>query len=95
MSPLVGGLAVKGRMITIGVGNDPIEISPLALVFGRRSVEGALTGSTIDGEETLSFSALENIRPMIETVPLEKAPEAYARMMRGEARFRMVLLTGQ
>jgi propanol-preferring alcohol dehydrogenase len=95
MSPLVGGLAVTGRMITIGVGNDPIEISPLILVFGRRSVEGALTGSTIDGEETLSFSALENIRPMIETVPLEKAPEAYARMMRGEARFRMVLLTGQ
>ena len=63
------------------------------LVFGGRSIYGSLTGSPIDGEDTLSFSVLENIRPMIETVPLEQAADAYARMMQGKARFRIVLVT--
>jgi D-arabinose 1-dehydrogenase-like Zn-dependent alcohol dehydrogenase len=95
MGPLVGGLKPRGRLIVVGVGADgPIELSPTALVFGSRSIEGALTGSTIDTADTLAFSVLENIRPMIETVPLENAPDAYARMMRGEARFRIVLVTG-
>jgi D-arabinose 1-dehydrogenase-like Zn-dependent alcohol dehydrogenase len=62
-----------------------------SLVFGGRSIYGALTGTPIDNEDTLAFSVLENIRPMIETVPLERAADAYARMMQGEARFRMVL----
>jgi alcohol dehydrogenase, propanol-preferring len=95
MSPLIGGLASGGRMVAVGVGADPIEASTVDLVLSTRSIEGALTGSAIDGEEALSFSVLGNIRPMIETAPLEKAPEAYARMMRGEPRFRMVLVTGQ
>ena len=69
--------------------------TPAQLCFGSRSIEGALTGSAIDNEDTLAFSALENVRPMIETVPLEKAADAYGRMLRNEARFRMVLLTGQ
>jgi propanol-preferring alcohol dehydrogenase len=56
---------------------------------------GSLTGTPIDGEDTLAFSVLENIRPMIETAPLEEAADAYARMMQGKARFRMVLVTGQ
>ncbi len=63
------------------------------LVFGGRSVYGSLTGTAIDHEDTLAFSVLENIRPMIETVPLEQAADAYARMMQGKARFRMVLVT--
>jgi propanol-preferring alcohol dehydrogenase len=96
MGPLVGGLKPRGRLIIVGVGADgPIEVSPTALVFGSRSIEGALTGSTIDTADTLVFSVVENIRPMIETVPLEHAADAYARMMRGEARFRIVLLTGK
>jgi alcohol dehydrogenase, propanol-preferring len=95
MGQLVGGLTPRGRLIIVGVGADgPIEVSATALIFGSRSIEGALTGSTIDTEDTLVFSVLENIRPMIEAVALEKAAEAYARMMRGEARFRIVLLTG-
>jgi D-arabinose 1-dehydrogenase-like Zn-dependent alcohol dehydrogenase len=84
-------------MIVVGIpaGSDPIEVTPAQLCFGSRSIEGALTGSAIDNEDTLAFSALENIRPMIETVPLEKAADAYGRMLRNEVRFRMVLLTGQ
>ena len=96
MGPLVGGLTPRGRMVVVGIGFDgSIEVSPAQLVFGSRSIEGAKTGSAIDTEDTLSFSVLKNVRPMIETVPLEKAADAYARMMRGEARFRMVLTTGQ
>ena len=92
MSALVDGLAPRGRMIVVGAGSDPIEVSPFQLLFGSRSVEGALTGSAIDNEDTLAFSVLQNIRPMIETVPLEKAPEAFAKMERNEARFRMVIV---
>jgi D-arabinose 1-dehydrogenase-like Zn-dependent alcohol dehydrogenase len=95
MSGLVGGLTARGRLIVVGAGSDPIEITPSELVFGSKSVEGALTGSAIDNEDTLAFSVLENVRPMIETVPLERAEEAYGRMLRNEARFRMVLVTGQ
>ena len=61
------------------------------LVFGGRSVHGSLTGTAIDNQDTLDFSVIQDVRPMIETMPLEKAPEAYARMMDGKARFRMVL----
>ena len=63
--------------------------------IGGRSICGTLTGTPIDSEDTLSFSVLENIRPMVETFPLEQAADAYARMMQGKARFRMVLVTGQ
>jgi len=95
MASLIGGLAAGGKMIAVGIAGDPIDVSTVDLVMGTRSLEGSLTGTAIDGEETLAFSVLGNIRPMIETVPLERAPEAYARMMRGEARFRMVLVMGQ
>ena len=64
------------------------------MIFGGRSVYGSLTGTPIDSEDTLAFSVLENIRPIVETAPLEEAADAYARMMQGKARFRMVLLTG-
>ena len=91
MGPLVSGLAARGRLIVVGVPGDPIQLSAASLVFGGRSIYGALTGTPIDNEETLAFSVQENIRAMIETLPLERAADAYARMMQGDARFRMVL----
>jgi propanol-preferring alcohol dehydrogenase len=77
----------------VGVPQDQIQLSAFPLVFGGRSVYGSLTGTAIEQEDTLAFSVLENIRPMIETAPLEQAADAYARMMQGRARFRMVLVT--
>jgi D-arabinose 1-dehydrogenase-like Zn-dependent alcohol dehydrogenase len=93
MGSLVSGLAARGKLIVVGVPQDPIQLNAFPLVFGARSVYGSLTGTAIDQEDTLAFSVLENIRPMIETAPLEQAADAYARMMQGKARFRMVLVT--
>ena len=93
MGTLVSGLGAHGKLIVVGVPQDQIQLNAFPLVFGGRSIYGSLTGTPIDGEDTLAFSVLENIRPMIETVPLEQAAEAYARMMQGKARFRMVLVT--
>jgi propanol-preferring alcohol dehydrogenase len=90
---LVSGLAARGKFIVVGVPQDEIKLNAFPLVFGGRSVYGSLTGTPIDGEDTLGFSVLENIRPMIETAPLEQAADAYAWMMQGKARFRMVLVT--
>lgn len=95
MDPLLAGLSTRGRLIVVGASLEPIEVEVIAVIFGGRSIEGSLTGSAIEGQDTLSSSVLENVRPMIETMPLEKAADAYARMMSGEARFRMVLTTGQ
>jgi propanol-preferring alcohol dehydrogenase len=92
MSVLIGGLAPRGRMIVAGVSSSPIEVPPSQLLFGSRGIEGTLTGSAIENEDTLAFSVLQNIKPMIETVSLEKAAEGYARMARNEARFRMVIV---
>jgi propanol-preferring alcohol dehydrogenase len=94
MGPLVSGLAARGKLIVVAVPGDQIQLSAVSLVFGGRSVYGTLAGTAIDSEDTLAFSVLENVRPMIETVPLEQAADAYARMMQGKARFRMVLVTG-
>src|SRR6267143_3455975 len=93
MGPLVSGLAVRGKLIVVGVPGDPIQLNAFPLVFGGRSIYGSLTGTPIDQEDTLAFSVLEHIRPMVETVPLEQAAGAYARMMQGKARFRVVLVT--
>jgi propanol-preferring alcohol dehydrogenase len=95
MGPLVSGLAARGKLIVVGVPEDEVRLSAVPLVFGGRSIYGSLTGTPIDNEDTLAFSVLENIRPMVETAPLEKAADAYARMMEGKARFRMVLVPGQ
>ena len=93
MGPLLSGLAVRGKLIVVGVPQDQIQLNAFPLVFGGRSVYGSLTGTPIDNEDTLAFSVLENIRPMIETFPLEQAADAYSRMMQGQARFRIVLVT--
>jgi len=95
MASLVSGLGVRGRLIVVGVPQDPIQLTALPLVFGGRSIYGSLTGTPIDNEDTLAFSVLEGIRPMIETFPLSQAADAYARMLRGEARFRLVLTMAQ
>ncbi len=93
MGPLVSGLAARGKFIVVGVPQDQMQLSAFPLVFGGRSIYGSLAGTAIDTEDALAFSVLENIRPMIETVPLEEAADGYARMMQGKARFRMVLVT--
>jgi D-arabinose 1-dehydrogenase-like Zn-dependent alcohol dehydrogenase len=96
MSGLVGGLAPQGELIIAGAGgNEPIGVNAVPLIFGERSIVGTLTGRSIDSEDTLAFSVLQGIRAMVETFPLAKAPEAYRRMMNNEARFRVVLVTGQ
>jgi len=88
------GLRPGGVSIVLGVGPEPIEVSAMDLIFGSRKLEGALTGDPATGEETLRFSALSGVSAMIETVPLGEAADAYAKMMAGKARFRMVLTMG-
>jgi alcohol dehydrogenase, propanol-preferring len=87
----VKGVRPRGEIITLGVTPDPVEVSTSDLIFGSRSIEGALTGDPATGDATLKFSVLAGVAAMIETVPLENAPAAYARMMAGKARLRMVL----
>jgi len=87
----VKGLRPRGVLIEVGAPEEPIEVSSTDLLFGSRRVEGALTGTPATGDATLKFSVLSGVAAMIETMPLEKAAEAYAKMMSGKARFRMVL----
>lgn len=95
MGTLIPGLASRGKLIVVGVPSDPLPVQAHTLVFGARTITGSLTGTSIDEEDTLAFSVLQRVRPMIETMPLERAAEAYERMISGKARFRMVLVTGQ
>jgi D-arabinose 1-dehydrogenase-like Zn-dependent alcohol dehydrogenase len=94
MSAAIPGLAVRGNLVVVGVGADPIEVLPLDLILASRSVVGHASGASIDSQDTLAFSALSGVRPTIETMPLERAADAYDKMMRNEARFRMVLTNG-
>lgn len=94
LSAVLGGLGVNGKMIIVGAA-DPLEVPPLLLIGGRRSVMGWPSGRSIDSQDTLRFSALTSVRSMNEVFPLERAAEAYERMMSGKARFRVVLTTGQ
>lgn len=91
MSELIDGLAPNGRLLIAGATFDPIEVKPVQLITGVRSIQGVNTGTPADGEDTLRFAELTGVRPMIETYPLERVSEAYARMMSGRARFRVVL----
>lgn len=93
MSAAAGGLAIGGKLVVLGASAEPVEVSTLHLIAGRRSVQGWPSGTSADSQDTLSFSAVAGIRPMIEEYPLERAAEAYERMMSGGARFRMVLKT--
>ncbi|WUD76652.1 alcohol dehydrogenase catalytic domain-containing protein [Streptomyces sp. NBC_00510] len=91
MTPLVPGLAPRGHMVVVGVSMDPVSVATTDLVLGSRTISGSLTGSAIENEDNLEFSSRSGIRPMVETMPLSRAPEAYERMMSGKARFRVVL----
>jgi D-arabinose 1-dehydrogenase-like Zn-dependent alcohol dehydrogenase len=91
MSELIDGLGPNGKLIVIGATFDPIEVTPVQLLTGSKSIQGWASGTPADSEDTLRFSELAGIRPMIETYPLERAAEAYARMMSGNAQFRVVL----
>src|SRR5579862_8423699 len=81
MSELIDGLGPNGKLIVIGVAFDPIEVTPVQFITGSRSIQGWAAGTPADSEDTLRFAELTGVRPMIETYPLEKAAEAYARMM--------------
>jgi D-arabinose 1-dehydrogenase-like Zn-dependent alcohol dehydrogenase len=91
MSELIDGLGPNGKLVVIGATFDPIEVTPVQLIVGSRSIQGWAAGTPADAEDTLRFAELTGVRPMIETYPLEKAAEAYARMMSGNAQFRVVL----
>jgi D-arabinose 1-dehydrogenase-like Zn-dependent alcohol dehydrogenase len=91
MSALIDGLAPNGKLLVIGATFDPIEVTPVQLISGSRTIQGWAAGTPADSEDTLRFAELTGVRPMIETYPLEKADEAYARMMSGKAEFRVVL----
>jgi D-arabinose 1-dehydrogenase-like Zn-dependent alcohol dehydrogenase len=91
MSELIDGLGPNGRLMVIGASFDPIEVTPVQLIGASRTIQGWASGTPADSEDTLRFAELTGVRPMIETYPLEKAAEAYARMMSGKAEFRVVL----
>jgi D-arabinose 1-dehydrogenase-like Zn-dependent alcohol dehydrogenase len=91
MSELIDGLGPNGKLIVIGAAFDPIEVTPVQLISGSRAIQGWAAGTAADSEDTLRFAELTGVRPMIETFPLEKAAEAYARMLSGKAEFRVVI----
>jgi D-arabinose 1-dehydrogenase-like Zn-dependent alcohol dehydrogenase len=91
MEAVVGGLGVNGKLIVLGAAGEPLQISALDLIMARRSIVGWPSGSSIDSQDTLTFSSLTGVRSMNEIYPLAKAAEAYERMMSGKARFRVVL----
>ena len=93
MSAVQGGLGINGTLIVIGAA-ESLQVSPLLLIAGRRSIKGWYSGTAMDSQETLAFSVISGVRSMNEVFPLEGVAEAYERMMSGKARFRVVLTTG-
>ncbi len=94
MGATVPGLAPRGQLVIVGASADPIGISPLQLIGASTSIVGHASGTSSESEDTLGYSVLTEVKPMIEIMPLERAAEAYEKMMSGDARFRMVLTTG-
>jgi D-arabinose 1-dehydrogenase-like Zn-dependent alcohol dehydrogenase len=94
MAAAFGGLRPRGRLLVVGASMDPIAVPAAALIGGSKAIVGHASGTSQDSEDTLAFSVLSGVRPMIETMPLESAAEAYQKMISGAARFRMVLTTG-
>jgi D-arabinose 1-dehydrogenase-like Zn-dependent alcohol dehydrogenase len=92
MSAVIDGLGIDGKLLVVGASPEPIKVSPIQLIGARRQVAGWPSGTAVDSEDTMRFSALSDIKPMIETYPLTKAQEAYERMMSGKARFRVVIV---
>lgn len=95
ISALVDGLSPDGRLLIPAAPNDPLIVSMMPLIAGRRSVAGWYSGTAKDSQDTLEFSALSNVHPMIEKYPLARVAEAYERMHSGKVRFRVVLIMGE
>ncbi|HEY7861150.1 MAG: alcohol dehydrogenase [Gemmatimonadales bacterium] len=95
MGEVLGGLGVGGKLIALGASPEPIAVTSLQLIGARRSIAGWPSGSSIDSEDTMRFSALTGVRPIVQQLPLERAAEGYALMMSGKARFRVVLTMGR
>jgi D-arabinose 1-dehydrogenase-like Zn-dependent alcohol dehydrogenase len=91
MSALIDGLGDLRKLVVIGASAEPIEVTPIQLIGGMKSIQGWAAGVAADSEDALGFSALTGVRPMIEKFPLQQAAQAYQRMMSGKARFRVVL----
>jgi len=94
MSALIDGLSANGKMVIVGAGFESLTVTPLQLIGGRKSIQGWPSGTARDSEDTLRFSSLTGVRPMIERYPLQKAADAYQQMITGKARFRVVLTIG-
>jgi D-arabinose 1-dehydrogenase-like Zn-dependent alcohol dehydrogenase len=94
MSATLGGLGVNGKLVILGAAVEPLQVSGIPLLLGRRSILGWPSGSSIDSQDTLSFSVLTGVRAMNEVFPLERAADGYEHMMSGKARFRAVLTMG-
>jgi len=88
---LIDGLGPNGKLIVVGAAPEPIEATPAQLIFGRKTIQGWAAGTPAASEDTLHFCVMTGVHPMIETYPLERASEAYARMLSGKAEFRVVL----
>lgn len=91
MTALFDGLGTNGKMVVVGASMEPIQVTPIQLIMGARGLQGWPSGTSADSEDTLNFSVLTGVRPMIEKFPLSRAPEAYDRMMSGKAEYRVVL----
>lgn len=91
MTAAFGGLGVRGKMMIVGSSMEPLAVPAAMFIGGSKTVTGHASGIASDSEDTLAFCVQSEVRPMIEVRPLEDAPAAYAKMMSGEARFRMVL----
>jgi D-arabinose 1-dehydrogenase-like Zn-dependent alcohol dehydrogenase len=91
MTALFDGLGTNGKMVVVGASMEPIQVTPIQLIMGARGIQGWPSGTSADSEDTLNFSVLTGVRPMIEKFPLSRAPEAYDRMMSGKAEYRVVL----
>jgi D-arabinose 1-dehydrogenase-like Zn-dependent alcohol dehydrogenase len=94
ISALVNGLGPRGTLLVVGAGLESLTVTPLQLIGGSKTVRGWASGTARDSQDTLEFSSLSGVRPMIERYPLEKAAEAYQQMISGKARFRVVLTMG-
>jgi len=91
MTVTLDGLKARGQLVVVGAPNDPLQVPGASIIFKSSAVQGHASGTSQDSEDTLRFSALTGVRPMIETMPLSEAQSAFDKMMSGDARFRMVL----
>ena len=94
MSSLLPGVTANGTLVVVGASEDPLEVATALLILGRRNIKGWSAGTPLDSEDTFRFAQTASVRPKIEKLPLEKAAEGYARMMSGDAQYRVVLTMG-